>query len=194
MDGAGLKKEHLERIPGLVRGCIGACQQCTTIARILTAEQYTFGREEHRSIGEHLRHCLEHFQCFFVGIDAACIDYDMRSRNPDIERFPARFVEAMDEVVSRLNLLDQASLTMPLYVRTLCGSSGERAEVSTTLGRELAFLCTHVIHHVAIMKQLAISMGVMFPNGFGVAYSTSMHRASSSATPPGETNFTSCAP
>jgi uncharacterized damage-inducible protein DinB len=177
-----------------VTGCIGACHQCITIAQMLTAEQYTSGREEHRSIGEHLRHCLEHFQCFFVGIDTACIDYDTRNRNPEIERFAARFVEAMDDVVCRLKTLDHASLTMPLHIRTLCGSNGERAEVSTTLGRELAFLCTHVIHHVAIMKELAHSMGITLPEGFGVAYSTSIHRASASVAAFGETILSSCAP
>ncbi len=185
--------DGIERIPNLVAGCMMSCRQCIAVATMLTAEQYTFGREENRSIGQHLRHCIEHFQSLFAGLDSSWIDYDKRDRNQEVEIFPARFVETMHEVTQQLTTFDENALMKPLRLQSLCGATGERAEMATTLGRELAFLQQHIIHHLAIVKLLAQSMGLTMPTDLGVAFSTSIHRAKTSATNQREANLVSCA-
>ncbi|MBC8109710.1 MAG: hypothetical protein H7Y04_01480, partial [Verrucomicrobia bacterium] len=37
------------------------------------------------SIGKHLRHIAEFYECLLTGIPNGVIDYDARKRNPDIE-------------------------------------------------------------------------------------------------------------
>ncbi len=169
--------ETLEALPKLVAGCMDSCRQCIEVAGMLTPEQYAFGRDEHRSIGEHLRHCIEHFQALLAGLNVSRIDYDKRDRNREIEVCPARFIDTMIEVTDRLRTFDEATLIRSLSMQTLCGAGEERAEISTTVGRELAFLQQHIIHHLAIVKMLAQSMGVMMPADLGVAFSTSIHHA-----------------
>ena len=36
------------------------------------------------SIGDHLRHCLEHYTSFLGGLEAGAIDYDARPREPSL--------------------------------------------------------------------------------------------------------------
>ena len=37
------------------------------------------------SIGAHIRHVLEHYDCFLVGLQRGAIDYTARARTPEIE-------------------------------------------------------------------------------------------------------------
>lgn len=163
---------------GVIVGCILACQQCVFIASTLTAEQYVKRRASHRSIGEHMRHCLEHFQLFLHGLGVGCIDYDARRRDVDVETSPTRFLDAMAEVISRLKSLDGVPLDTELTVRMQVAPDCKKSDVKSTLGRELAFLSSHAIHHIAVVTLLAEAIGISLPEGYGVAYSTSAHRAS----------------
>lgn len=167
-----------ESVPNPVLGCLVACEQCVFIAQMLTIEQYTFCRGEHRaSIGEHLRHCLEHFQVLLYGLAAGRVDYDARARNEEIERVPERFIGAMASVVSVLRTLDSESMHSTVYVRMQVAPESEPSEARSTLARELGFLSSHVIHHLAIIKMVAESLGISLPKDVGVAYSTSAYRA-----------------
>jgi uncharacterized damage-inducible protein DinB len=136
---------------------------------------------------------LEHFQLLMAAVPVGCADYDARTRNETIERSPVMFLEALDAVVSQLSALDQTSMTLPLNVRMLVAPGTERIEIASTLGRELAFVSSHAIHHIAIITALAESMGIVLPEGYGVAYSTSAHRSTTSVVLNGQAGSSSCA-
>lgn len=163
-------------IPAAVQGCLVACRRCADVARALTAEQYSRKPSGRHSIGEHMRHCVDHFDLLFRGIDAGVVDYDARERDAELEREPAKFLEAMTEIMDRLGSIDEASLHATVAVRTLAAPGREPVIVRSTLGRELSFLSSHNIHHIAIMGMLAEAMGIELPEDFGVAYSTAAYR------------------
>jgi uncharacterized damage-inducible protein DinB len=48
-------------------------------------------------------------------------------------------------------------------------------EVETTVGRELAFVLSHTVHHNALIAVMARTLGVPVPDLFGYAPSTIAH-------------------
>ncbi len=53
-----------------------------------------------------------------------------------------------------------------------CVAGDARPETSSTLGRELIFLLSHAVHHFALMKLIAETMGFGTDDTFGVMPST----------------------
>jgi hypothetical protein len=84
-----------------------------------------------------------------------------------------------------LHLWHDAALTLPLQVRGLGGLAGEFGfEVPSTLGRELAFLASHAVHHFALLKAHCLQQGIPLGEDFGKAPATVAHaRASNPSTP-----------
>ncbi len=52
---------------------------------------------------------------------------------------------------------------------------GVPVQVETTVGRELAFVLSHTIHHNALIGVMAAMLGVPVPDRFGYAPSTLVH-------------------
>lgn len=103
------------------------------------------------------------------------VEYDARQRNPELERCRDLFHEVHDGLVRRLIRLDPAQLKRKLNLRALGSSADEPVVLETTLERELCFLASHNVHHVAMMIMLAEKQGVSIPAEFGVAYSTAAY-------------------
>ena len=59
-----------------------------------------------------------------------------------------------------------------MILRQEVAPGGQSGRVDTNMERELAFLSSHTIHHLAIMSLLAEARGVEIPPGLGVAFST----------------------
>jgi hypothetical protein len=78
--------------------------------------------------------------------------------------------------IKRLHLalsdLDAVCLDQPLTLRSMMRRGGDSVSVKTTLGRELAFVVQHTIHHCAIIGLLLDQVGVAVPRQFGYAPST----------------------
>jgi hypothetical protein len=160
-----------------VAGCLLVCEQCETIARTLTNEQYTMHVAGKASIGEHLRHCVEHFGMLFEGLKIGIIDYDARRRNAELETSSTNFIAAIHNIAMQLKSLDEVAMTRPLTVRMLFAPNADAVEVASTLGRELGFVSSHAIHHIAIVKMLAHSLGASLPEEYGVGHATMSHRS-----------------
>lgn len=129
------------------------------------------------TVGGHVRHCIEFYQCLFAGIDSGEIDYDARSRNPDIESCPVTARQAIRQLLAtewaRLGGMDH---DQPLRVReSLAGW-----QVSS-LGREFGFAFSHTIHHLALIGVLLRDHGRCVEDGIGLAPSTERHFARQAA-------------
>jgi uncharacterized damage-inducible protein DinB len=170
--------------PVPVLGCLLICTQCETIARTLTDEQYTERISGKASIGQHLRHCVEHFNQFFAGLDSGRIDYDARQRNCTIEQSRTFFIAAMHDLVQQLRTLDDSTMHRRLLVRMLFAPNTDPVDVASTLARELGFLSSHATHHLAIIKMLAHSLGTSLPDEVGVGNATMSYRKSCAEAPP----------
>lgn len=134
------------------------------------------------SIGQHIRHNLDHFTAFFAGLEAGKIDYEQRERAARIAEMPACAGEAVARFRERLEGL-RASEDHALLVREESEAGAEApAWLSSSLGRELQFLLGHTVHHHALIAMIADAHAIPLPEGFGVAPSTRRHERAASAT------------
>jgi hypothetical protein len=128
------------------------------------------------TIGKHVRHSLDHFRAALEGHETATvIDYDQRVRNVPMETSPEHALMAIGELRQRLRQLDELSLNQPVRVRVMLSGSGDEAELTSTLARELAFATHHAIHHHAMMGAIAAEFGIHAGPEFGKAPSTINH-------------------
>lgn len=133
-------------------------------------------------IGDHLRHIIEHYQCFLAGFDSGAIDYDSRKRDRAISTSRAhadRVIGAVIEGLSRIDTADKA-----VSVRLDGSSTHEDAEPwsQSTVRRELQYLQAHTVHHYALIAFILRLQGQEPSASFGVAPSTLRHRRATSHT------------
>lgn len=124
------------------------------------------------SVGEHVRHCLDHVRALTSAVDADEISYDSRLRGTPVETNPAAAIEEIDGQIQALQLLDAAALSRRLILRTLMSRGSAAVCVRTTVEREAVFVVQHTIHHCATMAVLLERMRVSVPPAFGYAPST----------------------
>ncbi|MFN7021097.1 MAG: hypothetical protein ACK4WH_07195 [Phycisphaerales bacterium] len=133
------------------------------------------------SIGQHLRHALDHFAALFAGAGGV-IDYDHRERGVAMETCRASAETALDELRAALTLVRPDELGRPTTVRVMVSRDGRTVDLATTLGRELAFATHHALHHHAMMRFIAESFGVRPAAEFGYAPSTLLAAAGADAS------------
>ncbi len=159
----------------IITGCLEACRRCCTLVDQLSDQEYNSTSKNHSSIGAHMRHCLEHFICFFQGIEEGCIDYDARERDERIETQRTVFYEVIGQIQGHLSELDRSDLPTGLELHQLPAPNSKSSIVNTTIERELLFLTSHTVHHIALMEMLAELGGVKLSKTVGKAYSTEKH-------------------
>jgi uncharacterized damage-inducible protein DinB len=122
------------------------------------------------SIGAHVRHTLEFFDCLLNGANAEEINYDKRKRDQEIEVSRAAAMVRIDALFNELG-----SVTINRSLKLVSQGLGAKARtMGSSLERELWYTIEHAIHHMAIIKIgiLHQSPGFVFPEHFGVASST----------------------
>lgn len=129
------------------------------------------------TVGQHVRHCLDHFHAAAAGLDGELIDYDHRERDTPIEKSRAEGRDAALALADRIGLAQAESAELPARVRIMISGSGDEALVASTVARELWFAAHHAIHHHAMMAAIAGEFGHRSPPGFGKAPSTIEHQA-----------------
>lgn len=153
-------------------GCIEACERALEAAAHLGPVPGAYA-----TVGPHLRHCIDHFTCFFRGVETGTINYDARDREPGLESNPDEFRTAIEMVIERLKKLDVDKAASGVRVSQIPAPAQAAILVESTLDRELLFLSGHTIHHLAIIGELAQTFGVSIPQHLCIAYSTAAHRA-----------------
>jgi uncharacterized damage-inducible protein DinB len=130
------------------------------------------------SIGQHLRHVIDHYACFLADPGSGTIDYTRRDRRPDLENDPDRAARALEQQRAALQALAQAGIDLNAAVEIREEADGADAPAAgSTLRRELQFLLSHTVHHYALIGVICRDTGRPLPDGFGIAPSTLRHRA-----------------
>jgi hypothetical protein len=130
------------------------------------------------AIGEHYRHCLDHFQSLLRGLDADEIDYDDRERNPRIENDRKFALDETHRILRAFGSIPTEFLDCPINVLSKVNYELNTAPlIGSTVGRELMYAVAHAIHHYALIAVMCGMLGVRAPAGFGVAPSTLQHHA-----------------
>lgn len=141
----------------------------------LTDAQYRHveARLSTASIGEHVRHILDHYRLFLAGLPAGTVDYDARERETPVERQRAAAGSEVRRLVAGLAALTPAALARPLQIHQQGSYEAGRFDgCASRADRELLFLQSHTVHHQALVAVLARAQGLTTPERFGVAPST----------------------
>jgi len=132
---------------------------------------YSSPRGSWAPVGAQYRHVLEHYICFLQGLPERRIDYDARARDPRLEGSRADALEATRDLLAALGRLDPgADLSLQVQMDSGSGDTGDWR--ASSVGRELQFLCSHTVHHFALIKLLLEGAGVELAPEFGTAPST----------------------
>lgn len=132
---------------------------------------YTSPRGTWAPVGTQYRHVIEHYLCFLQGLPSRRVDYDARARDARIEHSRAAALDATREVLAALAGIAPDE-DPAVQVQMDCGSGECGDWRASSVGRELQFLCSHTVHHFALIKLLLEGSGVELAPEFGVAPST----------------------
>jgi hypothetical protein len=121
-------------------------------------------------VGAHLRHVIEHYDALVHGLHDGVVDYDGRPRDRRMEADPALARARLLELRQMLGQWTPDMLDRPVQVLGLCGPAGDfDFNVASSVGRELAFLASHAVHHFALLAAHLQRHGVSMPAHFGKA-------------------------
>lgn len=126
------------------------------------------------SVGQHVRHTLEFYQCL---VDASgSVNYDARKRDIMIESSASHAAHVVDEIMERINSFIE---DVPMKMLAEMPGSENLVNVASSLSRELLYVLEHAIHHMALMRILIKDEASDFEldDTFGVAYSTLAYRS-----------------
>ncbi|MEM7384795.1 MAG: DinB family protein [Verrucomicrobiota bacterium] len=132
------------------------------------------------SIGQHLRHCIDHYQSFLSGLPSRSVDYDHRDRDPRLESDLAYAVQTLSDLKRLLHELS-AEVDDHEAVQIRMNAEGKEGWQGSSVGRELQFLISHTVHHFALIGILCHRQKIPLEKGFGIAPSTLLHRKISEA-------------
>ncbi len=131
------------------------------------------------SIGQHLRHVIDHYQCFVDGLQRELLDYSARGRNVQLECDPEFARETTSRLADTLEALDISGSSTLMVLHEPVNGNSEPAVSS--VARELEFLLSHTIHHYALIAIALRLLGISVPENFGLAFSTVNFRSESAA-------------
>ena len=129
------------------------------------------------SVGKHVRHMLEFYECLFQNLAKGYINYDARQRNLRLET-EREF--ALETILRLEKQIENLSQDRPLQLQVAMESTEASVCVPTTLYRELVYNIEHCIHHLALIRVgVETSFAhVVLPAQLGVAYSTIRYQES----------------
>lgn len=153
------------------------CDECIAFINSFPSTVYRYSSTSHSSIGAHIRHAIEFFQCLLVGLDANAdtkeqhIDYDKRQRDTRLEVDKQYAITVLEQIKKQILTLDNPHLTVTVN-ETVSPEQTGTYHVTSTVARELMFVHSHMVHHFGIVKLLAEQQNISVTDDFGKAPST----------------------
>lgn len=127
------------------------------------------------SIGKHVRHILDLYECLIQGTEKGIINYDARKREVKIETSPSVALERLQEIQVKVENLD---LNKEIQMIQKLGEV--EVQLKSQVQRELLYNIEHTVHHLAIIR-IGIEQSfpqIEIPDNFGIAFSTLNYRES----------------
>lgn len=114
------------------------------------------------SIGIHMRHILDVFDCIFDGLESDNINLINRKRNELAENYTKYGIAYFEEILLRIKLLENADFNKIVMVTDDLGLGIVSANY--TLGGILIQAHSHAIHHFASVGYVISQLGIAFPD------------------------------
>jgi uncharacterized damage-inducible protein DinB len=124
------------------------------------------------SIGEHVRHSLDHVRALLALNEGDELTYDARLRGTPVETHPEVAAAEIDRLCEGLVTLESAPPQRLIRLHLIAEAGRRPSELTSTLGREVVFVVQHTIHHCALIALLLERRGLTTPARFGYAPST----------------------
>ena len=141
----------------------------------LSPEQYArpCSNLVNNTIGQHVRHIIELFQCLEKGYDSNMVNYEKRPRDIAIETDKHFASELLQDIFKKLNRPNKELVLEASYDE----HSTEAIAITTNYYREIAYNLEHTIHHMALIRVgITEVSGIQLSDDFGVASSTVKYR------------------
>ncbi len=125
------------------------------------------------TIGQHVRHIIELFQCLNKGYDSGKVNYDDRKRDISIEA-------SKSLALSHLLSIQADSLKSNKKIELeVCydNHTNEKLIIESNYYREVIYNLEHVVHHMALIR-VGINdvSNIVLDDCYGVASSTSKYK------------------
>src|SRR5262245_38027201 len=165
------------QLPAAILMIVAVLRQLADVIRALTDEQYRAKPVGvvSSNVGGHVRHCLDHIEALLAGVEVGELNYDRRRRGTEVETSRDAALDVIRRQERQLLAFPPHAERHPLRLSAIVSSSLPAVEVETTVGRELAFVLSHTVHHNALIAVMALTLGVPVPDHFGYAPSTIAH-------------------
>ncbi|MCF6347221.1 MAG: DinB family protein [Flavobacteriaceae bacterium] len=116
----------------------------------------------HSSIGGHMRHILDVFDCIFCGLESKKVDLAARKRNELAEQKTAYGLAYFEETLEQLNALKGVDLNQMVEVSDDLGLG--TVTTNYTLASALIQAHSHAIHHFASIGYIISKLGIELPD------------------------------
>ena len=121
------------------------------------------------TIGQHVRHIIELFQCLSDSYEIGKVNYEKRERDAEIENNRELALDLLKKICSGLDKPNKDMVLESIYDE----NSESILLIKTNYQREVAYNLEHAVHHMALIR-VGINevSGIDLPETFGVAEST----------------------
>lgn len=143
----------------------------------LSGEQYCQPCQNlgHSTIGQHVRHIIEMFQCLQNGYESGMVNYEKRKRDRAIETDKDFALGLLKDIYAALDREDKALVLEGIYN----DDATEHMYFNTNFYREVVYNLEHTIHHMALIRVGLNEIAQMeLPESYGVASATVKHKKS----------------
>src|SRR5262249_17924925 len=105
------------------------------------------------------------------------LSYDRRERGTAVERDQDEALRLIMRLRSAVEAWNERAMDEPICVASMLTAAGESVTGWSTLGREIAFVTSHTIHHEAMIAVLLSLAGLDTSDRFGLAPTTPTKRS-----------------
>lgn len=168
-----------------ILGCLESCARLLQVVQAVTPAQYCTTWKGHNGIGPHMRHCVEHLTALRAGLGSGSVQYDARDRDRHLEQDPQACAAAIQDVIQWLAGIESGQLDQRLVTVQIPQVDAPPTHSESSLRRELLFVTSHTIHHLAVVSMLAEIHEISMPERLGLAYSTQAYEREQAARPEG---------
>ncbi|PCI09430.1 MAG: hypothetical protein COB73_05560 [Flavobacteriaceae bacterium] len=114
------------------------------------------------SIGGHMRHILDIFDCLFEGLPNGLVDLSARKRNELVEVDTAEGIRYFNSIIAKLQPLKAVDLDQLILVSDDLGMGVVTQKY--TLGSLLIQAHSHATHHFASLGYIIAQLGIEIPD------------------------------
>jgi hypothetical protein len=151
-------------------------KQLAGLLQKLTDKTYTAKLEvlNQSSLGMHVRHIVEFYQCLEKATYTGMVNYDDRKRNKLLETDRIACIQEIEKIIIFIKEVKLERLLRLQCDYDLDSEREEPLEIETSIVRELQYNLEHSVHHMAIIR-IGVSIlddTIKLSPDFGVATST----------------------